>query len=122
MIVGQPAWLKPVKFGISLATYTLSLAWLLGYVRSERRWVQKAVKGITWIVIAVAIAEIVPITVQVIRGTTSHFNVATPFDAAVVAVMGVSITLFWAANFVLAAILLRQRFESPALGWSIRLG
>lgn len=122
VIVGQPAWLKPVKFGISLATYTLSIAWMLGFVRSERPWVQKAVKLFTWIVIGVATAEIVPITMQVLRGTTSHFNVATPFDAAVVAVMGVSITVFWVANFVLAGILFRQPFENPALGWSIRLG
>lgn len=122
VIVGQPAWLKPVKFGISLFTYGLSTTWMLGFVRSERPWVQKAVRAFTWIVIAVAILEILPITVQVIRGTRSHFNYQTPFDVAVVAVMGVSITVFWVANFVLAGILFLQRFENPALGWSIRWG
>jgi len=66
-------------------------------------------------------AEITPITIQVIRGTRSHFNVETPFDSFLLGIMAVSITVLWAANLVLVVILLRQRFEDRAFGWSLRL-
>ena len=80
IIVGQPAWLKPVKFGLSIAMYSFSIIWLLGFVRAREPWVKKTLRAFTWIVIVVFTAEIIPITIQVLRGTRSHFNVATPFD------------------------------------------
>ena len=120
IIVGQPAWLKPVKFGVSIAMYSFSIIWLLGFVRAEKPWIKRTLKAFTWIVIVVFTAEIVPITIQVLRGTRSHFNIATPFDQFLFAVMGVSISVLWAANLVLALILLRQRFEDRVFGWSLR--
>lgn len=122
IIAGQPAWLKPFKFGVSIATYSFSVAWLLGFVRAQQLWVKRALNLITWIVIGVCTAEIVPITVQVIRGTRSHFNVETPFDSFLLGVMAVSITVLWVANLLLVVILMRQRFQDRAFGWSLRLG
>lgn len=122
VIMGQPAWLKPTKFGLSISIYTLTIVWMLGFIRSETRWVRRLVRWFGWIVITVFIAEMIPITLQVVRGTTSHFNVATPFDAFLWSVMAVGIVTLWFANFLLAGILLFQRFEHPAFGWSLRLG
>lgn len=122
IIAGQPAWLKPFKFGVSIATYAFSIAWVLGFVQTRKPWIRKALRIFTWIVIGVVVAEIVPITIQVIRGTRSHFNVETPFDSFLLGIMAVSITVLWIANLVLVAILLWQRFEDRAFGWSLRLG
>ena len=122
VIAGEPAWLKPFKFGVSIALYSFSIVWLLGFVQASKPWIKGALKLFTWVVIAVFLAEIVPITTQVIRGTRSHFNVETPFDSFLLGVMAVSITVLWAVNLVLVVILLLQPFEDRAFGWSLRLG
>jgi hypothetical protein len=122
VITGQPAWLKPAKFGVSITVYTLTLTWLLGFIRTERRWLKRLVNALAWIIITVFVVEMIPITLQVMRGTTSHFNFGTPFDAAMTSIMGVAIVVLWLANFVLAAVLLFQRFENPAFAWALRLG
>lgn len=122
LITGAPAWLKPTKFGVSITVYTLTLTWLLGFIRTEQRWKQFAVDAIGWIVAAVFVAEMVPIVMQVVRGTTSHFDVSTPFDTFWWSVMGVSIVVLWITNVAIAGLLLFQRFDNPAFAWSLRLG
>lgn len=121
-ILGQPAWLKPAKFGLSITIYTVSITWLLGLIRTDSPRIKRAKGIIAWVVIVVFVAEMVPIVAQVLRGTTSHFNVSSPFDAVLVAVMGVSIVILWVTNLVLAGILLFQRFDNPAFAWAVRLG
>jgi hypothetical protein len=59
---------------------------------------------------------------QAARGTSSHFNIATPFDGVVFAVMGVSIACIWLAMLLLTVVLFRQSFAHSAWGWSLRLG
>lgn len=121
-IMGQPAWMKPTKFGISIATYAFSLAWLLSHVRQASRPIRRSASVIAWMTIVTGAVEIVIITLQAARGTTSHFNVATPLDTTLFAIMGAAITILWTANVVFAAILLFHRFQHPAAAWSIRLG
>lgn len=121
-IAGHPAWLKPFKFGVSITIYVGTIAWMLTFVRSDRRWVRGFVRAFRWIAIGVFVLEMGAIATQVVRGTTSHFNVATPFDAAVWSVMAVSIMALWGANLALAGVLFFQRFANPVVGWSVRLG
>lgn len=83
-ILGQPAWLKPAKFGLSITAYTISLTWLLGTIRPTRRWVQAIVKVVVWVIITVFTVEMIAITIQAARGTTSHFNFATTDRKSVV--------------------------------------
>ena len=66
--------------------------------------------------------EIALIDMQAARGTSSHFNIGSNFDAAVWAVMGVSIACIWLAMLVLTVALFRQPFVHSAWGWSLRLG
>jgi hypothetical protein len=122
VILGQPAWLKPAKFGVSITLYALTLTWLLGFVRTSRPWQQKAVRALGWIMALVFSLEMLLITIQAARGTASHFNFAATFDQALYGLMGISIMVFWIANVLLAAALAFMRFESRAFGWSVRLG
>ena len=122
VISGAPAWLKPSKFGISITLYTLTLTWILGFVDRTSTWKRRAVNAIAWIAVATFAIEMTAIVTQVIRGTSSHFNAGSAFDAALVATMGITILVLWLANFVAALLLLLQRFDSPAFGWSLRLG
>jgi hypothetical protein len=118
IVGGAPAWLKPAKFAASFAIYSLTLAWLFRYLGAWRQ--TKRVAG--WTSAVVFAVEMAVIAMQAWRGTTSHFNVGTPFDAAVFGVMGAAIFLQTAAVLAVAVALWRERFADPALGWALRLG
>ena len=121
VITGAPAWLKPTKFGVSITLYSLTLVWILGFIQGRRR----LVNILGWTVLVTFGLEWTAIITQVLRGSTSHFNVATPLDAALWGLMAVAIAVLWTANFIVAGLLLFQRPkhpENPAFMWSLRLG
>ena len=64
----------------------------------------------------VMLLEVAIIDTQAWRGTTSHFNVATPLDAALFFVMGVAIVIQSLSSTAVAVALWRQRFDDAALG------
>jgi hypothetical protein len=117
-ITGAPAWMKPAKFAISIAVYSFTLLWLLTFVEGRRRLVAL----VTWGTAVAFVVEMIAIVGQVVRGTTSHFNVATSFDAAVWGTMGAAIAGLWLLNLLTAILLLRQRPPRPAFAWGLRLG
>lgn len=120
ILVGVPIWAKPFKFSVSLFAYTLSLAWMLSLLTPRSR-----AHRVGWwagTVVAVALlAEMVLITLQVVRGTQSHFNQATPFDNAVFQIMGATIAVLWLSALVIAVLLLRARILDRATAWAVRL-
>jgi hypothetical protein len=117
-VTGVPAWLKPAKFAASIAIFVLTLAWAFTYL-PEWRQTRRLVSRVT---VATMGIEIALISLQASRGTTSHFNVATPFDLTVWVVMGSAIVVQTLASVAVAAALWRQSFSDPALGWGLRLG
>lgn len=117
-LTGQLIWVKPFKFSISIAVYTLTLTWLLSKVEGRRRWIAL----VAWGTALGFSVEMIAIVTQVVRGVRSHFNFATPFDAALFGAMGAFVILIWAMNIVAAGLLLRQRFDDRAFAWSLRLG
>jgi hypothetical protein len=117
VITGAPAWLKPAKFAASTAIYGVTLAWVFSYLPEWRR--TRLVVG--WTTASVFVLEVAIITVQAWRGTTSHFNVSTPGDAVLFAVMGVAIVQTIASGFVASA-LWRQPFTDRAIGTALRAG
>ena len=117
-ITGAPAWLKPAKFAASTAVYSLTLAWIFTYLPAwtrTRRLVGRATALIFLIELAI-------IDWQAWQGTTSHFNIATPLDATLFAVMGTAIVLQTLGSVAVAVALWRQHFADRALGWALRLG
>jgi len=87
----MPAWIKPLKFALSIAIFSVTFVWLLTFVDRtdglpKDRQSYRPSRRVRWIANLTGLAlliEIGLITMQVIRGATSHFNVSTPFDAAV---------------------------------------
>jgi hypothetical protein len=118
VITGAPAWLKPAKFAFSVLIASWSFAFCIASTRIWRLFT-RALDVVLTVGFAI---EIALIDMQAARGTTSHFNVSTQFDAVVFAVMGVSIACIWLAMLALTIVLFRQHFASPAWGWSLRLG
>jgi len=118
MITGQPAWLKPAKFAISVTLYCFTLAWIFSYVDKSPR----LMRAVAWIISAVFWLEIVIIDVQAARGITSHFNAATVLDRTLFTTMGIAIGILWVCSMVIAAVLFRQQFADRSWGWVLRLG
>ena len=118
VITGAPAWLKPFKFAVSTAIYSLTLAWIFGWLSDWPR-VRRAVG---WVTAIVFVVEVAIIDVQAWRGTTSHFNVSTRLDMALFSVMGTAIVLQTLISVGVAIALWRQHFTDSTLGWALRLG
>jgi hypothetical protein len=118
VITGAPAWLKPAKFAISTAIYMFTLAWIFTYL-SEWPRLRRVVGRVTG---GIFILEVAIIALQAWRGTTSHFNVSTPLNATLFAVMGSAIVVQTLVSASVAVALWRQKFDDRALGWALRLG
>ncbi|MGL4609788.1 MAG: hypothetical protein ACRCYY_08905 [Trueperaceae bacterium] len=121
-ITGSPAWLKLSKFAVSVVIYTFTMLWFLSFVDTSKRWRKRLVNILGWILVTTFAAEWFGMITQVIRGTTSHFNVSSPLNAALWSLMAVAIMILFITNIVIAVLLLRQRFESPVFAWGLRLG
>ena len=118
VITGALAWEKPAKFAISGTVYCFTLLWMLNFVQGHKRLVNLVANAI-----AISfLIEMIAICGQVVRGTTSHFNVSTPLDSALYATMAAFVLLIWCMTFVAALLLLRQRMPNPVLASSLRLG
>src|SRR3954470_20146797 len=111
MITGAPAWLKPFKFAMSTAIYSLTLAWIFSYLPDWPR--VRRVAG--WTTAIVFVLEVAIIDTQAWRGTTSHFNASTPANAMLFVVMGAAILLQTFVSVAVAVALWRQRFADRVL-------
>ena len=118
VITGAPAWMKPLKFAVSITIYGATLLWMLTFIPDRPR----LVAAISWGVFLGLGIEMVLIVMQVLRNTTSHFNQETPFDAAVFTAMGAVIAGMWLLNAIVAFLLARRRFAEAPIVWGVRLG
>jgi hypothetical protein len=119
LVMGINPWIKPMKFAVSIAIYSLTMGWLL-YELPLREQVKRLVN---WTIAGTLVIEIVLITMQAARGVTSHFNNTTAFDAAVFGIMGSAITI----NIMVAAYVALKFWKAEAkipapFLWGIRIG
>lgn len=118
LITGAPAWLKPAKFAVSIAIYTLTLAWIFSLIPERSR--TRRIVG--WTTAVTLVLEVVIIDLQAFRGTTSHFNTATLLDGVLFSIMGLAIVVQTLSTIAVAVALWRHQFQDAALGWALRLG
>lgn len=119
-ILGLNPWIKPLKFAVSIALYSWTLGWFLGYLRDAPR----LVKTVRWGVFTAMMVEIFLISLQSLRGVPSHFNRHTPLDYAIFGTMGTFIVF---NSVLLGAVFVRfmrhaPRELPPGYLWGIRLG
>jgi hypothetical protein len=110
LVMGINPWIKPIKFALSIAIYVWTVAWLLEYLRLPS-WAKRIV---SWGISISMLTEIACIAAQAARGTTSHYNVNTPFDAAIFSIMGGMIALNSILAFVLLICFLTGRYDVPS--------
>jgi hypothetical protein len=118
LITNAPAFVKPLKFIISVDIYVITFFWLLTLVKGRRRWVQTAA-NLTAVGLLI---EMVLITIQATRGVASHFNATTPMDATIFSLMGTTIVVVAVMDLLLGIWLLFQRLPDSVIAWSVRFG
>lgn len=119
-ILGEPIWVKPLKFCVSSALYVLGLAVLMRPVRAR-----PVGRVVGWGVAAILVAETALVAVQAVRGVRSHFNVSTPLDVSLYSSMGLMIGVLWVLTLVAAVAVLRapsaDRLWKQASLWGLAL-
>jgi hypothetical protein len=118
VLTGVPAWMKPAKFSFSIAVYLLTLRWILSYVRGHAR----LLAVLSTVITVALVAEIALVEMQVFRGTTSHYNESSDFDAAVFYAMGGIVSLVLIATIAAGVLALKQRGIDPGLAAGLRWG
>jgi len=113
--MGVNPWLKPMKFAFSIAIFVWTLALLMRYTAGPAR-IRKMIAGGVCVAMLV---EIVCISVQAARGTTSHYNISTTFDAVVFGLMGLMILFNTLLVFAVAILFIWSENDLAA---PIRLG
>ena len=88
IISGINAWIKPMKFAISIVIYAWTFAWLLHYLPDPAKR-----NFISWGVIVCMMVENGLIFMQAGRGVKSHFNVQAAFDGIIFSIMGIFIII-----------------------------
>ncbi|CAD6009378.1 hypothetical protein [Agreia sp. COWG] len=117
-VLGADTWLKPLKFSLSILLYCITWSWLIAHLPRFSHLAHT-----TGTVMAVALAvEQVAIVGAAAAGTTSHFNVSTPFSTALWGVMAVSITVLYVATFVTTILLFWMPLPTRSLTVAVRAG
>ncbi|MBB5060415.1 hypothetical protein HDF16_005151 [Granulicella aggregans] len=118
VITGTPAWVKPLKFGVSSGIYSASLAVV---IRETKIWTA-ALKIVDFATAAALVLEVALINLQAFRHTTSHFNNSTPFDRNVFLVMAIGIAILWLSAVLVTSATMRYQYSSALWGIVARVG
>jgi hypothetical protein len=118
LILGINPWIKPLKFDVSTLLFLWTMAWYLGQLPTRSN-----IRVLGWVMAIALVIENLLITMQSLRGTTSHFNTANVFNSVVFGVMGFFIVITTlAAVWVLVLYFRENPPLSPAVLMGARLG
>jgi hypothetical protein len=118
-VMGTNAWVKPLKYVLSLMLFVWTIAWFSRYIARRRR--ARRLVGIA--IAASSLIVAVFLLLQAARGTISHFNMATDFDAAVYRTIVAAIGIDALTVVVLLFMFGRPDPRPDTLYlWGIRLG
>jgi hypothetical protein len=118
---GANVWVKPAKFFFSIAVHLLTVSWALSLIPQPSRAGKIAVP----VLFAMSWFEIAYITWRAAMGQASHYNTATPFDAALYTLMGVGAVSMTVASFVIGWQVWKNRREdlfAESAGIGLMLG
>ena len=117
-VTGAGAWSKPLKFALSIALYSVTLAWLITQARRSQRLAHAA----GTVAVVGLLVEIAVIVWAAATGTTSHFNVSTPLHTTLWSVMAASVVVVWVMTLLVGTTLLRNPGADAARTSAVRAG
>lgn len=118
-LLGEPVWLKPLKFGFAFGVYGATLAWLLSKLRKAKRtaWAFGLVFALG------SSLDVVVIALAAGRGTFSHFNIGTDAFAQFVALsFQIGVSGAFISNLVFVVLVLIQRAVDRPMATALRFG
>ena len=125
LLIGGGSWegplslRKPATFGLSFGLTLVNVTLLASFVSLEDRTRTR----LLGVFAAACVLETFLVSLQAWRGVASHFNLATPFDAAVAQTLAGGGVILVAVIVVLTVAALRDRTSlSPGLRLAIRAG
>jgi hypothetical protein len=86
IVTGINAWVKPMKFTLSIAIYSWTFSWALHYLKNK---VMASI--VSWFVVITMLVENVIIIIQAARGEISHYNISSALNGMLFGLMGVFI-------------------------------
>lgn len=121
IVLGINAWIKPLKFYLSIGIACWTFSWIMVYLNN-----QKAIKRFSIVTVITMTIEMLIITWQAANGRLSHFNISTPFYSALFSIMGVAITIFTVWTLYITILFFKQKefplWMSDGYKWGIRWG
>ena len=118
-VMGINAFVKPMKFYLSVGVFFWTMAWYMHLLNRTR-----AVAVYSWAIVIAMLIELPIVTGQAALGKLSHFNISSLFDAILFQMMGLVILTFtlWTA-YIGYLFFAQKRFDAPMrYVWGIRLG
>lgn len=94
-------WAKPAKFLLALGAFSLTMAWLVGWIDTTRRGSRPVAIAVVTL-IAASVLELAYIVVQAARGQASHYNVGDPLHEALYAAMAIGALMLTASGLPIA--------------------
>lgn len=111
---GANPWVKPLKFGLSLGLFFLTLAVFARFL-PEGMTAAGGYRAYAWLIILCAAAEMIWISGAALAGTRSHFNTEIPFMAAIYGVMGLIAIVLTSVTVVYGVAIWRAAGGAPLL-------
>lgn len=111
------AWYKPFKFAFSTFLFSWAMAWYCSYLSNFN------INFYNWTVIILLGFEIIYIAIMAGKGQTSHYNLSTPFYAAMFSLMALAATLVTLYTAYIGFLFFKQSFPDlpDYYVWAIRL-
>ena len=116
--LGDPIWVKPLKFHIALAIYLITLAFYARFIQPNHL-IHRGWRIYIGVVATCIVAELLWVDGAAALGTASHFNVATPVATALYTLMGLSAVTLTSLAPALGVAILRN--PAPGLDPTLRL-
>ena len=118
-LVGINIWIKPFKFFVSTAIYTITVGFLITLYPFSNLKKHIIRNLVSWTMLF----ELVIITIQAVRGEQSHFNFSSELNGALFGAMGILIGINVLIMVFLAFETIRLKLNtSKAVQWGILLG
>jgi hypothetical protein len=107
LATGDPVWMKPLKFAVSLGLFALTSAWALACTTAQARRGRTA-WAVLLVIVAMSLFELGYIASQAAQGEASHFNIGDRFHARMYTLMGIAAVLLTATSGAVAWLVARH--------------